>query len=41
MYADQDLSEGERIAEELMLKLGVAKEDLQTQAYIDLLTARV
>ena len=39
MY-DQELAEGERIAEDLMSKLGVAKEDLETQAYIDMLAAK-
>ncbi|KAL5475076.1 hypothetical protein EMCRGX_G027130 [Ephydatia muelleri] len=37
MYPEQELTEGERIAEDLMSKLGVTKEDLETQAYIDLL----
>ena len=34
---DQSSSEGQHIAEELMVKLGVAEEDLVSCAYMDLI----
>ena len=37
MEEGQPLAEGEKIANELMKKLGVAEQDLVTGAYMDLL----